>query len=520
MSRLQMEGKGRKLPGYILTLLVLLAVVHGSSRQQTFHALSVASMPPLLDLEAKLIDNLEDYANELEQKLQMLRSYIPIMRMENEKGRLDTISYLSNPLNSLSLIRRLHQDWSKWRSYMAQPVGTVQMRNIGGWRKDLPQKEDLTDACAAIVRIQSTYDLKVEDIIRGKLDGIQYNLSMSSADIFAVGHHLAKGKAEAEAVPWLQEVTQEVGVPKLLAECHLKLKHYSQALPLLENALKLEPHNADLLRLRNKTKILIDITHNTTLREKHKPEDPLAKAFTLACRGLAKGSTRLHCSYNFNTTPFLRLAPLRVEEVGLHPYVVLYHDVLTQRESNELIELALSSLKVSGVSGSEGSAFKRMRTVKARWVSKDTNDMTRRITRRVRDIVGLDLITSEKFQIINYGMGGHYNMHKDFFNLTNIDSTKQSWIEILGDRIATLLFYLSDVEQGGATVFPKSGYTIYPRAGTALLWYNLHTDGSGDPSTLHAACPVIVGSKWVMTEWIRELAQVFVRPCLKSSPEQ
>jgi len=46
--------------------------------------------------------------------------------------------------------------------------------------------------------------------------------SMSSADIFAIGHYLAKGKAEAEAVPWLQEVTQDVRVIQLLAECHVK----------------------------------------------------------------------------------------------------------------------------------------------------------------------------------------------------------------------------------------------------------------------------------------------------------
>jgi len=45
---------------------------------------------------------------------------------------------------------------------------------------------------------------------------------MSSEDIFAIGYYLAKGKAEAVAVPWLQEVTQDVRVIKLLAECHVK----------------------------------------------------------------------------------------------------------------------------------------------------------------------------------------------------------------------------------------------------------------------------------------------------------
>jgi len=168
---------------------------------------------------------------------------------------------------------------------------------------------------------------------------------------------------------------------------------------LLESGLKFEPYNADLQRLRSKTKKLIEIYQNNTLVEVKKPEDPMIKAFTLACRDLTEGSTRLHCFYNFNTTQFLRLAPLRVEEVGLHPYVVLYHDVLTRMESEELMELALSSLKVSGVFQVQGLAFKRMRTVKARWVRKETNDMTRRITRRIRDMTGLDLTSSEMFQV-------------------------------------------------------------------------------------------------------------------------
>lgn len=32
--------------------------------------------------------------------------------------------------------------------------------------------------------------------------------------------------------------------------------------------------------------------------------------------------------------------------------------------------------------------------------------------------------------------------------------------------------------------------------GDAVFWYNLRRSGAGDSSTRHAACPVIVGSKW------------------------
>lgn len=52
------------------------------------------------------------------------------------------------------------------------------------------------------------------------------------------------------------------------------------------------------------------------------------------------------------------------------------------------------------------------------------------------------------------------------------------------------------MEQGGATVFPNIERAVFPKKGAAIIWYNLKHDGEGDTRTLHAACPVLVGSKW------------------------
>jgi len=96
--------------------------------------------------------------------------------------------------------------------------------------------------------------------------------------------------------------------------------------------------------------------------------------------------------------------------------------------------------------------------------------------------------------------------------------------------MATLLVYLTDVDEGGETCFPQirsvpttpaaqgaaswylkanGGLCIRPKRGTALLFFNLHGSGGldkfGQPiclnSTSHVSQPVIRGSKHVLQRW-------------------
>ncbi|XP_023345980.1 prolyl 4-hydroxylase subunit alpha-3-like [Eurytemora carolleeae] len=66
---------------------------------------------------------------------------------------------------------------------------------------------------------------------------------------------------------------------------------------------------------------------------------------------------------------------------------------------------------------------------------------------------------------------------------------------INGDRMATFMGYLSSVQLGGNTVFPKIDVSISPERGSAAFWWNLSSNGVTDTDTVHGGCPVLVGSK-------------------------
>lgn len=68
------------------------------------------------------------------------------------------------------------------------------------------------------------------------------------------------------------------------------------------------------------------------------------KLYEMGCRGELKQTpselAKLKCKYVTNTSPFLKIAPLKLEEANLKPYIVVYHDVMYDSEMEVIKRLA------------------------------------------------------------------------------------------------------------------------------------------------------------------------------------
>ncbi|XP_075543964.1 prolyl 4-hydroxylase subunit alpha-1-like [Dermacentor variabilis] len=229
--------------------------------------------------------------------------------------------------------------------------------------------------------------------------------------------------------------------------------------------------------------------------------------------------SRLVCKMSTNFgDPRLILQPLKLEVLSLKPRVVVISDFLSPSEVHFIRSAAQKGFERAGIYSPttvEGMpSWKRIGKVS--WLWDSDHNFLQRLSRRIAVTTGVSLESAEAYQVANYGIGGHYTPHMDAHGFDKV----ADHVDIRdGNRLATMLMYLTDVAAGGATAFVRLGVAVKPRVGDALFWYDVepydgdefptelsfwHQKRKADELTTHVGCPVLSGSKWIVTKWMHE----------------
>lgn len=186
------------------------------------------------------------------------------------------------------------------------------------------------------------------------------------------------------------------------------------------------------------------------------------------------------------------------------PRIVLFGNFMSPEECDQLIEASRLKLRRSTVVNAETGAYDEHpdRTSSGTHFERGENELVRKLERRIGELIEYPVENGEPIQILHYLPGAEYKAHYDYFDPAQPGSEKV--MAMGGQRVATLVMYLNDVEAGGSTVFPSIGLDVLPRKGSAVYFAYTTEAGETDARTLHGGSPVTAGEKWIATKWLRQ----------------
>lgn len=184
------------------------------------------------------------------------------------------------------------------------------------------------------------------------------------------------------------------------------------------------------------------------------------------------------------------------------PRIVVFGNLLDDQECEALIAAARPcmnrSLTVAGETG--GDEVNDDRTSQGMFFSRAENELVARIEARIARLLRWPVENGEGLQILHYRPGAEYKPHYDYFDPH--EPGTPTLLRRGGQRVATLVIYLSEPEQGGGTTFPEVQLEVAPKRGNAVFFS--YDRPHPVTRTLHGGAPVITGEKWIATKWLRE----------------
>jgi prolyl 4-hydroxylase len=225
-----------------------------------------------------------------------------------------------------------------------------------------------------------------------------------------------------------------------------------------------------------------------------------------------------------------------LETLSIHPLVLSVQGFLSSQECDTIQQEATPSMQYSSVTlmdHDQGRPASDFRTSQSTFLPSNGNAVLTAIDDRTASLVRLPKSHQEYAQVLRYGHLEKYDTHHDYFD-PSLYQKDVNTLNLIGhgrrNRMATVFWYLTTVEQGGETVFPRfdkgphvssqlacqqsqssTGLKVKPERGKVIIFYNLTPEGKTDVYSLHGACPVLEGIKWAANKWVWNEAMGYMR---------
>ncbi|XP_065869496.1 probable prolyl 4-hydroxylase 12 [Euphorbia lathyris] len=198
-----------------------------------------------------------------------------------------------------------------------------------------------------------------------------------------------------------------------------------------------------------------------------------------------------------------RLSLLPVVQLSWRPRVFLYKGFLTDEECDHIISLAQAPKeRVLGKGDDLGKFPENELLTSSESLLNMDNHILARIEERISAWTFIPKENGKPLQVMHYGVE-EANQHLHYFGNRTLISN--------APLMATLVLYLSNVNEGGEILFPdseefgsdcgKGSNILKPTKGNAILFFNARPNASPDKSSSHARCPVRKGEMWSATKY-------------------
>jgi len=217
--------------------------------------------------------------------------------------------------------------------------------------------------------------------------------------------------------------------------------------------------------------------------------------------------------------------------VSLRPLAFEIHGLLTDAECDFVRDYASSRLVRSKLAFMDASNKDdtATRTSTQVFMPRGGSPTILHLEHRAHNLTRLPYELGENLQVLKYEPGQKYGAHRDYFSPNDYHKQPAMLQSVefgARNRLATVFWYMSDVDAGGETYFPRAlneagaeynpwngdhedcyrGIAVKPTKGNAVLFYGMTPDGRLDERSLHGGCPPRGDGpnnvKWGVNQWI------------------